>query len=308
MAFVHPVSDELLRGTDPFRAVRAELVGADLTFGNLECVLSERRAPPYEGHERPGVLLRGPCAAGETLRAAGFDVVSLANNHAYDLGGLGAAESRGCVLGAGVAVVGGGQGRAEARAPWVTTVRGTRVGVLAFTFDTNRYAHGTFRVSRLDDDAAGAVRALRPQVDVLLVSVHWGTEFVHQPNPYQRAFARTLVNAGADAILGHHPHVLQGVELVRGRPVFYSLGNFLFGPEPGPRGWSAVLSLDLDRTRGVTAARLLPVRLLGHDGVPTPAPGPEGDPLRAVVTSASGALGTRFTNASGVLELLLPQR
>jgi poly-gamma-glutamate synthesis protein (capsule biosynthesis protein) len=207
-----------------------------------------------------------------------------------------------------VATVGGGEGRAEAREPYVTTVRGTRVGFLAFTFDTNRHAHGTFRVNRLDDDAAGAVRALRPRVDVLLVSVHWGTEFVHQPNPMQRAYARALVGAGADAILGHHPHVLQGVELIRGRPVFYSLGNFLFGPEPGPRGWSTVLSLDLDRTRGVTAARMLPVRLLGQDGVPTPAPGPEGDPVRAVLVNASGALGTRLTTVAGSLELALPPR
>jgi poly-gamma-glutamate capsule biosynthesis protein CapA/YwtB (metallophosphatase superfamily) len=312
IALVDAVLRRAREGVDPFAAVRPLLAAADLAMGNLECVLSSRPAPAARVGAPPRVTLAAPCAGASLLTAAGFDLLSLANNHAFDLGPAGALDSLRCVRGAGLAAVGLGGSRAEAEAPVRVTLGGLRVGVVAFAYDTNRPAGAGARVALLDDDPVAAVRALRPTVDAVLVSLHWGVEFVHTPTAAQVRLAHALVDAGADAVIGHHPHVLQGVEVYRGRPVVYSLGNFVFGPQRWPRDASAVLGLTLTRARAgegaVRAVTLTPVRAVGRRGVLTLATGLSGDAVRALVRRSSARFATRMRTTAGALAVELEAR
>jgi poly-gamma-glutamate capsule biosynthesis protein CapA/YwtB (metallophosphatase superfamily) len=222
----------------PFRHVAARLAAADLTVGNLECTLS-RAGAPRQGDDS----FAADPAAVAGLRAAGFDVVSLANNHAGDFGPRALAETLDRLRAAGIAPVGAGRDEVEARAPVVVERAGVRFGFLAFNAIGETPAArpgrpGAVRIRmrprtgplhRGDLDRFLAdVRALRPRVDVLVVLPHWGEQYSRRLHPDQRAVARALVDAGADLVVGSHSHWVQGAFVEDGRLVFPSLGNFVF--------------------------------------------------------------------------------
>jgi len=186
---------------------------------------------------RPGrpFVFNAPAELPEALRSSGFSVLSTANNHAFDQGGPGVRETLERLEAQGLTAVGSGTDRAGAEAPRILVRNGLRVAFLAFTDlfnqDLDRSPDEPW-VRRLDPATApGAVRAARAQADAVVVSLHWGTEYSHVPGKRQRGLVRSLVEAGADVILGHHPHVLQPVEVVesgaRRALVAYSLGNFI---------------------------------------------------------------------------------
>jgi poly-gamma-glutamate synthesis protein (capsule biosynthesis protein) len=169
------------------------------------------------------------------LRASGFTVLAVANNHAYDQGAAGLAETLEHLRAAGLVAVGAGPTRTEAEAPKIVQARGLKVAFLGFTalFNANLNGRpGEPWVCPLDPDrAVAAVRRARGLADAVVVSLHWGVEYSHDPTPRQRELAGRLAEAGADLILGHHPHVLQPVEMIerngRRTLVAYSLGNFV---------------------------------------------------------------------------------
>jgi poly-gamma-glutamate synthesis protein (capsule biosynthesis protein) len=200
-----------------FADVRPWLAGADLTFANLESPLT--RAPFAGGR----FDLRAPPQAVNALTTAGFDVVSLANNHALDGGEAGLAETLATLQRAGIVPL------VDSKAQ-----RCGRIAALAF-LDTGQ---------PLDIRAVSQAAA---QADFVVVSVHWGAEYYPVTTARQRALAQELVAAGADLVIGHGPHVLQPVERVDGALVAYSLGNFLFDqPFPDTRQ-GAILRITLDR-------------------------------------------------------------
>jgi hypothetical protein len=150
-----------------------------------------------------------------------------------DFGPEGLAETMGRLQSAGILHVGAGADRGSAEAPVILSRNGQRVGVLAWCkveqasplyAGSQSAGVATFHV----ETCLRQVREFRPQVDWLIVSLHWGHEMSTLPSPEQRDQARRLIEAGVDVILGHHPHVVQPMESIEGRPVFYSLGNFLF--------------------------------------------------------------------------------
>jgi poly-gamma-glutamate synthesis protein (capsule biosynthesis protein) len=204
--------------------------GADLAFGNLETPVA-----PLMG--KPGVpyVFNAPADLPQALKRSGFSILSTANNHAYDQGARGLVETRTRLIVEGLIPIGSGKDRASAQAPKILERHGIRIAFLAWTdiFNLN-YNRGRNEpwVNRLDlADAFEAVRAARQQADAVVVSLHWGVEDQHEPSPRQRDVAAELFEAGADLILGHHPHVLQPLETlhVNGRQVAvaYSLGNFI---------------------------------------------------------------------------------
>jgi poly-gamma-glutamate synthesis protein (capsule biosynthesis protein) len=223
---------------NPLRRMIARWAEADLRIGNLESPLTD--APRAR---RGKLTLRGCKRATEFLREAGFAALCLANNHAMDYGPRGLAEMREGLEAAGLACHGAGPDEAAARAPLVLTCRGQRIGLLSYcsvSQSSPLYADGDKPgVALLDvDRGVEEVRRLRSQVDWLIVQAHWGEELCQLPTASQRHAARRLVEAGADLILGHHPHVWQPLEWIEGVPVFYSLGNCLFS-EMFWRGYNA---------------------------------------------------------------------
>lgn len=237
----------------PFAKV-AKLLRGDIVFGNLECSLGETgRLLPKRAS------LAAPEEAAGALARAGFTVVSVANNHTFDRGRLGLANTLRILDARGLRYAGAGDTIAAAHRAAVTTVRGLRVAFLAYTdWPPEGYLSLADQPSLALADPQSVVadvRAARAQADVVVVSFHWGTELRRMPSTRQRGLARTAIDAGADLILGHHPHVRQPVQWYRGRPIFFSLGNFVFD-QPGTDascGWLAVLRL---RKGEVTIARL----------------------------------------------------
>jgi poly-gamma-glutamate capsule biosynthesis protein CapA/YwtB (metallophosphatase superfamily) len=215
------------RGADyPFAAVLPLLRRAPIVLGNLEgpfaCLArSERRNHSY----------RVDPALARALERAGINIVTLANNHLLDCGRAGVLETLEALEQAGVAAVGAGVDELAAHSPVIRAVRGLRVGVLGYYWNRRCAARGTLPGSAMDPPQALAadIGALRSQVDRVIVTFHWGVPYERQPSGADQAKARVAVDYGADLVIGHHPHIVQPAELYRGRPIFYSVGNFAFG-------------------------------------------------------------------------------
>ena len=222
----------------PLRHLRRRLARSDLTVGNLESTLSRAGAPTQGGDS----FAADPRAAG-ALVEAGFDVLGLANNHLGDFGSTALVETVARLRRAGLATFGAGAAPRRAWRPAVVTRNGVRFGFLGFNAigETPEVAPGRPgvvsvsmppRTGPLDrselDRFLGAVRRLDRTVDVVVVLPHWGTQYTNRPEPIQYAVARELVSAGADVVVGGHPHWVQGAELLDGRLVVHSLGNFVF--------------------------------------------------------------------------------
>ncbi len=253
-----------------FRGVQSARAGVDLFLVNLECPFTERgeRVPKnFNFRARPeGVA---------TLRGAEVSAVSLANNHVMDWGADGLADTLATLDAAGIAHFGAGRTLAEARAPALLTVRGLRIALLGYLFlgeapleppqiwatDSGPGVAGTSGdLAALTPMVQADVRAASARADVVLCFFHWGREGRSALEPYQRTLAVAAAEAGATVVLGSHPHVLQGIERIGGTPVFYSLGNFVFGGNWNPRNKEGLLvRLALARGR-VTHVDLLPIQ------------------------------------------------
>ncbi len=224
------VNAQVLATSDrfPFNGTADYLKGFDITVGNLECVVSTLGQPVPD---KTYTFRADPRGFGR-LRGAGFQVVSLANNHTGDFGSRAFADMLAQLPDHGIAPVGGGLNRAAAHAPLIRTVRTTTIGFLAyceidpFSFAATATSPGH---AWLDPVLVKAdISAARPHVDFLVVFAHWGIEYQPGQSADQRAMARLAIDAGADLVVGSHPHVIQPHELYSGKPIIYSLGNFVF--------------------------------------------------------------------------------
>jgi len=218
--------------TTVFAGIAGTLRKADLAVVNLETAITERGTP-----EDKQYVFRAPARAFTALRAAGIDVVTNANNHGMDYGEVGLQDTLAAAQTARFPLVGSGQNEAEAYAPWVADVRGSRVAFLGASqviapSVIKRWTAGpeqaglasAYRVGRLTQ----AVREARRQADVVVVYLHWGEERHSCPSDEQRTLAEQLAEAGADVVVGSHAHVVQGSGFLKRTYVAYGLGNFLF--------------------------------------------------------------------------------
>jgi hypothetical protein len=203
-----------------------ELVQADVVFANLEATV------PGDGE----AIAKQPRLIGQraTLEAAlkclRLNLASLANNHTFDalLGGF--SEVRGLLDDLGITYLGAGQDLEEASQPVILERGGLTFGWLAFTDHETRPSHvassDSYGVNPLEqDEAEDQIAELAKQVDHVIVSLHWGVEYCHLPAPTQITVARRLIDAGASLVIGHHAHVIQGVEAYGGGAIAYNLGN-----------------------------------------------------------------------------------
>jgi len=211
----------------PFQKIATTLAAADLTFGNLECPVSDVGRNRYHLYS-----FRADPKAIEGLKRAGFDVVSVANNHLYDWGAPALLDTLRRLREVGIVPVGAGANDLEAHYPQLIDLAGLKLAFLAYVNvepKSARAAPDTPGVAWLEPDRVLAdIRFARPLADLVVVALHWGSEYATQPQPSQVGLAHRVIDAGADLVVGSHAHVVQPVEPYRGRWIAYSLGNFVF--------------------------------------------------------------------------------
>jgi poly-gamma-glutamate capsule biosynthesis protein CapA/YwtB (metallophosphatase superfamily) len=229
------------RGPDyPFRPFRRLLQEADIAFGNLETPLSERGIPtPGKSRRslraRTNFLFRAPPTVANGVGWAGFDVVSVANNHTMDYGGDALEDTLTSLSQAGVIPVGAGQDLDAAAAPIFLERRGQRFAVFALSdilpvgsaAGPKRPGVAPARGQAFESRMPAAIAQARRQADWVLVSVHWGRERFRGATARQRSLGHRLVDWGADVVIGHHTHCRGPSERYHGGLIHYSLGNFI---------------------------------------------------------------------------------
>jgi gamma-polyglutamate biosynthesis protein CapA len=198
----------------PFSAVVDTLGGSDITVGNFEGVVTEThiKTPPYTFQ----FSIKSEYL--EHLNTVGFDVLSLANNHTLDYGTTSLAYTRSLCAVYDLICGGTPKGLSEVSTK-VVAAGGHTVGIM--------FIH-TLYGAPAPEALRTTVEKLSTESDIQIAYVHWGDEYVLVHNTAQELFAQTLIDAGVDAVIGHHPHVVQDIALYKGKPIFYSLGNFIF--------------------------------------------------------------------------------
>lgn len=243
----------------PFEQIAPEFARADITWVNLEAPLTSRGKEFVDKKFR--FRVRPEAVTG--LKRAGISVVTLANNHIMDFGSQGLSDTLQLLQMAGIDHVGAGADLSQARKPVIYNLRGIRVALLGYSLTlpsefwaTDKQA-GTAPL--FEQYAREDIAAARRQADLVLVAVHWGGEGITELREYQPRLGKMMIDAGADAVLGHHPHILQGVERYKQGIIFYSLGNFAFASKSRLADRTLLVRLHFDGNR--RTAELVPVNI-----------------------------------------------
>ncbi|MBB3108243.1 poly-gamma-glutamate synthesis protein (capsule biosynthesis protein) [Paenibacillus phyllosphaerae] len=226
------VEDTMLKNgyAFPYAKSLAFLQGADLTAGNLENPITTRGTPA----EDKQYVFKGSPLSLPALKEAGFDVVSLANNHTLDQGTEGLLDTITYLDEAGIPNIGGGSDDKEAFEPIYLEAKGIKVAYIGVS---RVLPVGEWKAAENHPGVAEAydstrtvktIKEAKEKADLVIVMIHWGIERADTPEPYQKDLGKVLIDAGADLIIGSHPHVLQGFETYKGKWIAYSLGNYIF--------------------------------------------------------------------------------
>jgi len=276
MAFVGDIMlDEtpgqyIRQGKDPFQAFASILDSSDITIGNLECAVGtkgKKEDKPFTFMANPRVL---------PVLKKHFSAVSLANNHSADYGPEAFVQTMALLDRSGVAYFGGGKNIEAAHQPRVFEVKGKRIAVLGY----NEFFPRSFEAL---DDRAGIAWSENDYVvydikqakehhkaDYVIVFPHWGIEHEKIASSRQVALAHLMIDSGADAVIGGHPHVTQNIETYKGKPIFYSLGNFVFNgfdDDDSNTGW--LVRLTLQDNQPIESE--IVIAKLDKKGIPKPA-------------------------------------
>lgn len=269
-----------------FQHVLPLLERADLRFGNLECTLSEHGLRPNDSHS---IQMRGQPSYLAGLVTAGFEVLNVANNHSMQHGPRPFTETADMLRGAGIQVCGVDDGKG-ASVPASVSVNGLKIAFVGYSLRPRQYFSQKPLYAEGDRDAILAdVRGVRASHDIVVVSLHWGDEFIQLPSPADVSLAHSIIDGGADLIIGHHPHVLRGIERYGRGWIVYSLGNFVCDML-----WSEVLRetaiCECRMTaRGVEHVELLPMRI-NDQSQPVSLPSADAVRLRSLLKSLSDTL------------------
>lgn len=214
----------------PFETIKDQFAGSDIIFGNLECSISERGFPSkywpahmnFRAHPK---VVRG-------LKEAGFNVLSLANNHVSNYGEDALLDTIRLLQSNGISHVGAGASAHEAYAPLILNQNNLRIAILAYSTILNGSRIAKNEKSGIAQfslkKALRSIKAAREKADLVVVSMHWGIDYETNPVPQHMECARQMIDAGAVLIIGHHPHVIQPIERYMNGLIIYSLGNFVF--------------------------------------------------------------------------------
>lgn len=246
----------------PFASTSDFVRMADIAFGNLETpITAGPEVLPYE------MSFRADIEAAAALRDAGFDVLSLANNHTPNFGETGLADTFRYLDEVGVAYAGAGSNRGEAAAPAFITVKGITFAFLAYgesrivptdyEAGENRAGIAFMRI----EEMRKAVLSAQELADIVIVSMHAGDEYEPLPNDSQIAFAHAAIDAGAEMVIGHHPHVVQPAEVYKGKYILYSLGNFIFDQMWSLDTRQGMISRAIFTSKGLSEITFHPIRI-----------------------------------------------
>ncbi len=291
----------------PFAATARELKKGDIAVANLEAPIATR------GDEFVGKRFRFRAApqVASALRRAGFSVVTLANNHIMDFGEQALLETIRILDANGIPHPGAGVSLSAARQPALIQIDGVKVAFLAYSLIFPPEFYATRDRAGTAPGYAGLFRKdiarARKAADYVVVSFHWGSEGATSPSPYQTTAAHAAVDAGADVVIGHHPHVLQGLEQYKKGIILYSLGNFAFGSLSRIADRSVIARITLDG--GVTGVELVPLNVQNHEVrfQPRPLKGPEGSAVIDHLNQLSREMGTVITGSGGRFFVRLDQ-
>lgn len=217
----------------PWEMVKEYFQNDDITIGNLETSITTRGTKwedkQFNFRSDPNNL--------KAMKEAGIDVLGLANNHTLDYGYEGLLDTLSYLDKNDIKRAGGGKNKQEAIEGAIIEKNGLKIGVLSFSRvvpDVKWYATDKRPgiVGAYDphiSEVIVRIEEMKKEADIVILSIHWGVELSATPRKQEMDLGKKLIDAGADIIMGHHPHVLQGVEIYKGKPIFYSLGNFVFG-------------------------------------------------------------------------------
>jgi len=256
--------------TYPFARVRDILRQADLTLANLECVLGQGGQPRAKRF-----VLRAHPSAAAALTDAGFGLLDLANNHSLDFGDAALSETLGILSSLGVPVVGAGRTFDDAYRPIFIEKSGIVFAFVAYSLsaaDSLSLPEGTVALATMREVARGIDVAHRA-ADYTVALFHWGFEDEHLPTERQVTYAHVAIDAGAQLVIGSHPHVLQPLEAYHDGIIAYSLGNFVFDSAELDRRQTVILRVTV-RRNSTADVELVPILIV--DGQPQPA-----DPVQA---------------------------
>lgn len=300
------------------------LFGGDLVLSNhVEPLIQEDASQFFENWNKIGpfdlfmVNLEHPITTAESkvkkqfnfklhprhtsvLTSAGISIVNAANNHVADYGAEGILQTMEHLSDAGIRYVGIGKTVVEARKPAIIETRGLTIAFLGYYgVGEARYEYdGAAVAPRKAKFILEDVRGLKGKVDFIVVNFHWGTELADRPEQSQIDLARRVIDAGADLIIGHHPHVLQGIEQYKGKTIAYSLGNFIFGGNSRHTYETAVLRVKLSPLGAV--GEIVPVSV--NQWRPEPAVGGAKAKVLAMVEERSKLIGVLSETYQGAHE------
>jgi poly-gamma-glutamate capsule biosynthesis protein CapA/YwtB (metallophosphatase superfamily) len=248
----------------PWKGVSSLLNQADILIGNLEAPLSKRGAI----YTKKKWLLRADPRTAESLAQAGFDLVTLANNHILDYGPVALQDTIDALDQVGICHTGAGADGRLARQPvYIVTNNGKTVAFLAYSLV---YPEVFWANSKRPGAAHGDpsyfipdIKKAKSNADFVVVSFHWSNEMVTKPRDYQKKYGKMCIDAGASLVIGHHPHVLQGIEVYKDGLIAYSLGNFVFGVLSHEKGDSIILNVLFDEN-GLLEVEIYPINVDNH--------------------------------------------
>lgn len=292
----------------PFTGTAHELARGDITIGNLEAPIS-RGGEEFTAKE---FRFRTSPEAAPALKRAGFSVLTLANNHMMDFGSTALHDTISHLRREGIATTGAGKTLADARRPAIIRVKGKSIAFLAYSltqpveFFAGNERAGTAPGYRpyVEED----VRKAKSAADYVVVSFHWGAERAELPKQYQRDAAYRAIDAGADLVIGHHPHVLQGIETYQGKTILYSLGNFAFGSRSPHADRSMIARVRFDGE--TSAVEIIPLNVLYRDVRyrPVVLEGKKGEAVIGHLNRISRQLGTVIAAEGGRYRLASSNR
>ncbi len=275
---------------------------ADIAYVNLESPASDQGTPDPD----KDVVFRGRPQLVTGLRSAGIDLVSLANNHALDWGEAALTDTIARLSAAGIGAAGAGENLAAARAPAVMDVNGDRAALLAYSlilpagFRAGQERAGVNPGRPDQQRLLKDIRATALEYEWVIVSIHWGVEYESAANADQRALAHRMVEAGADVVLGHHPHVIQGLEIYQNAVIAYSLGDFVFDHRSRETGEAFLLEAELREGRP-PSLQITPVYLSDAHGIPAVVEGDAADRILSRLVTLSSPFGLTLERQGDLL-------